>query len=70
MTMMTMMTMRRVNHSMIGTDSGRSMKWGGGDVDYIDVEWRDDLPSEPVRLVSELDAQRELLIRRLAHALA
>jgi len=27
-------------------------------VDYIDVEWRHELPSEPVRLASELDAHR------------
>lgn len=33
-------------------------------MDYIDVEWRHDLPLEPVRLVSELDGRR-MEIRKL-----
>jgi hypothetical protein len=33
-------------------------------VDYIDVEWRHNLPLEPVRLVSELDDSR-MEVRKL-----
>ena len=33
-------------------------------MDYIDVEWRHELPLEPVRLVSELDGSR-MEIRKL-----
>ena len=36
----------------------------GGDVYYIDVEWRHELPPEPIRLASEIDAHR-MEIRKL-----